>query len=90
VVVLVGQLDLQLPVLSVLITTKVTSSYPAHGGLYPIQHYLIKLVSDLRTDRWFSLGTKASPTNKTDRHDLTELLLKVGLNPITLTVTLII
>jgi hypothetical protein len=35
------------------------------------------------TDRWFSLGTPASSTNKTDRHDITEILLKVVLNTIT-------
>jgi hypothetical protein len=33
----------------------------------------------------FSLGTTASSTNKTDRHDITEILLKVALNTITLT-----
>jgi hypothetical protein len=32
---------------SVPITTKVVSSHPAHGEVYSIQHYLIKLVSDL-------------------------------------------
>jgi hypothetical protein len=33
---------------------------------------------------WFSLSTPVSSTNKTDRHDITELLLKVALNTITL------
>jgi len=28
------------------------------------------------TGRWFSLGTLVSSTNKTDRHDITEILLK--------------
>ena len=37
------------------------------------------------TDRWFS---PVSSTNKTDRHDITEILLKVALNTITLTLTL--
>jgi len=32
-----------------------------------------------------SLGTLVSSTNKTDRHDITELLLKVALTTITLT-----
>jgi len=32
--------------------------------------------------RWFSSGTPASSTNKTDRHDITEILLKVTLNTI--------
>ena len=32
--------------------------------------------------RWFSPGTLVSSTNKTDRHDITEILLKVALNTI--------
>jgi len=39
----------------------------------------------LATGRWFSLGTPVSSTNKTDRHDITEILLKVALNTIVLT-----
>ena len=42
IVVMVWWLDLQLPVQSVPITTKVVSS------IYSIQHYVIKFVSDLR------------------------------------------
>jgi len=48
VVVIAWQLDLQLPVQSVSITTKVVSSNPAHGKVYSIQHYVIMFVSDLR------------------------------------------
>ena len=33
---------------------------------------------------WFSLGTPVSSTNKTDHHDIAEILLKVVLNTITL------
>ena len=33
--------------------------------------------------RWFSPGTPMSFTNITDRHDITEILLKVVLNTIT-------
>jgi hypothetical protein len=33
---------------SVLITTNVMSSNPAHGEVYSIQRYVIKFVSDLR------------------------------------------
>ena len=40
--------DLQLPVQSVPITTKVVSSNPIHGELYLIQYYVIKFASDLR------------------------------------------
>ena len=35
--------------------------------------------------RWFPPGTLISSTNKTDLHHITELLLKVALNKITLT-----
>ena len=44
--------------------------------MYPIQHYVIKFVSDLRVGRWFSPGTPVSSTNKIDHH---EILLKVVL-----------
>ena len=47
-VVIVWQLDLQLPVPSVPITTKVVSLNPAHGEVFLMQHYVIKFVSDLR------------------------------------------
>ena len=39
------------------------------------------------TGRWFSPGIPASSTNKTDRHDIAEILLKVVLNSINLTKT---
>jgi hypothetical protein len=38
--------------------------------------------------QWFSPGNPVSSTNKTDCHDITEILLKVALNTITLTLTL--
>ena len=41
-------MDLQLPMQSVLITTKVVSSNPVHGEVYSIQNYVIKFVRDLR------------------------------------------
>ena len=34
------------------------------------------------TGRLFSPGTPVTSTNKTDRHDITEILLKVALNTI--------
>ena len=37
----------------------------------------------LATGWWFSPGTPVSYTNKTDCHDITEILLKVALNTIT-------
>ena len=48
-VVIVWLLDLQLPLQSVDITTKVMSSNSTHSKVYLIQHYdVIKFVSDLR------------------------------------------
>ena len=41
-----------------------------------------KVCQWLATCGWFSLGRPVSSTNKTDRHDLTEILLKVALNTI--------
>ena len=52
------------------------------------QHYVIKVCQWLATGRWFSLGTPVSSTNKTDRHDITEILLIVALNTITLTLVI--
>ena len=40
------------------------------------------------TGRLFSRGAPVSSTNKTDRHDITEILLKVALNTLTLTLIL--
>ena len=53
------------------IITKVVISNPARGEVYS-------------TGRWFSPGPSVSSTNKTDRHDIAEILLKVALNTITL------
>jgi len=49
----------------------------------PVQsvHITTKVVGS--TGGWFSSGTSVSSTNKTDRHDITEILLKVVLNTIT-------
>jgi hypothetical protein len=71
--------DFQLPVQSVPITTNDVSSYPVHGEVYSIQQYVIKFVSDL----WcFFPGSPVFSTNKIDRHNITEILLKVALNTI--------
>ena len=43
-----------------------------------------KLCQWLATGWWFSPGIPVSSINKTDRHDQTEILLKVALNTITL------
>ena len=75
-------LDLQQPVQSVLITTKPVSLNPAHGEVYSIQDYVIKFVSNLRNSVVFC----GSPTNKTDRHNIAEILMKMALSitPLTL------
>jgi hypothetical protein len=39
-----------------------------------------KVYQLLAHGRWFSLGTPASSTTKTGRHDIAEILLKVALN----------
>ena len=39
-----------------------------------------KVCQWLATGRWFSPGTQVSSTNKTDRHDIIEILLKVALS----------
>jgi hypothetical protein len=50
--------------------------------VYSIQHYAIKFVSELQEVGGFS---QVSSINKTDSHNITEILLKVALNTITLT-----
>jgi len=51
------------------------SSNPAHGEMYSIQHYVIKVVNDLRQVCGFL---------RVLRHDIIEILFKVALNTITL------
>jgi len=41
-----------------------------------------KVYQWLATGRWFPPGTPVTSTNKTDRHDITEILLKMALNTI--------
>ena len=47
-----------------------------------VQHYVIKFVNWLATGRWFTSGPPVSSTNKTDRHNITEIVLKVALSTI--------
>jgi len=65
---------------SVRIITRVVSSNPIHGKVYLVQHYVITFVSDLRQVDLCSPGTLVSSTNKTDIHDITEILLKMALS----------
>jgi len=46
-----------------------------------------KVCQLLATGRWFSPGTPVSSTNKTDRHDITEILSKVELDTTSLTLS---
>jgi len=48
-----------------------------------------KVCQWLAAGRWFSLGTLVSSTNKIDRHDITEILLKVALNTTTVTLNIL-
>ena len=66
---------------SVPITTEALSWYPAHCEVYSINHYAIRFVSDLGMIVFFSLSPVSS-NSKTDRHHITEILLKVALNTI--------
>ena len=79
--------DLRYPVVysgeSVHITTKVVSSNLAHSEVFSIQHYVIKFLSKLAADRWFTQSTPVSSTNRTDRHAITEIVWKWALNTIT-------
>ena len=76
---IVWQLDIQLHMQLVHINTEVVSLNPAHNS---IQHYMIKSVSDLWQVSVFLQGTAASSTNKTDHHNITEILLKMALSTI--------
>jgi len=74
--------NFHLPVQSVSITTNVVSSNPANGGC--TRHKLCdKVCQWLAAGQWFSLGTAVSSINETDRHYITERLIKVALNIIT-------
>jgi len=65
---------------SVSITAKPVNSNPAHGEVYLIHHYVIKFVSDLRQVGGL-LRSPPTPNNKTDHHDITDILLKGELTP---------
>ena len=62
---------------SVPITTNVVSSSPVHVEVYSIQRYVIKFVSGLRQVGVFFPGIPVFSTNKTDRHQITEILLRL-------------
>jgi hypothetical protein len=62
----------------VAIITGVVSVNLHQGEVYSIQHYVIKFVCDLR-----QVGGFLFFTNKTDHHDISEILLRLALNTIT-------
>jgi hypothetical protein len=76
--VIIWYLDLQLPIQSVPITSDVVSLNLRTRWTTLCD----KVCQWLATDLGFSLGPPVSSTNKTDRHDITEILLKVALNTI--------
>ena len=61
----------------------VVSSNPAPGEVYSIQHYVIKCVSDLRQVGGFLRVLRFHPSIKLTT-TISEILLKVALNTITL------
>jgi len=66
------------------ITTYFVSLNASHDEVHSIQHFIIKLVSDLtgRCPTW------APFAYKTNCHDITEILLKVAINIINQTVNI--
>ena len=70
------------------ITTNVVSSNPIRREVYSIQHYVIKFVSDLQQVSGFLCVLRFPPPIKTDHHHINEILLKVVLSTITLTLTI--
>jgi len=65
------------------ITTNFVSSNRDHGEVYSIQHYVIKFVSDLRQISGFHPVISVYATDKTVRHNIAEIFLKVASNAIT-------
>jgi hypothetical protein len=71
-------LDLQLPVQSV----PITSNFLVWQGVFDTT-LCDKVCQCLAAGQWFSPGTLVSSSNKTDHHDIIEILLKLALNTIT-------
>jgi hypothetical protein len=86
-VVIVWLLDLQLPLQSVPITINFVSSNSVQCEVYSIT-LCDKVYQWVMVGRLYSLGILVSSTLKTDRHDITEILLKVVLIIITLTLNI--
>jgi hypothetical protein len=69
---------------SVHITSKVVSSNPVQARCTTLSDTFYQWFA---ASRLFSTGTPVSSTKKTDCRDIAEILLKVALNIITLTLT---
>jgi hypothetical protein len=78
VVVVVWQLDSQLPMQSVTYH-HYSCEFETHSGDTTL---FDKVWQGLTADRWFTQGTLVSSINKTDRNDITEIFLNVALNTI--------
>ena len=70
------------------IAINVDSSKTARGKVHSIQHHVTKFVSDLRHVGGYNrvLRSPSSSIHKTDRHDITAILLKVALHTLTLNI----
>ena len=78
--------DLNYPWNQCLSPLKLWARIPSRRGV--LEATLCDKVSQgLAAGRWFSGGTADSSTNKTDSLNITNMLLKVALNPITITLT---
>ena len=72
------KVDLQLPVPT---TTEVVNKYSVHGNVYSMPHYVLMLSVTCDSLKAFSF-TPVYSTNKTYRHFITQILLKMVLNTI--------
>ena len=73
-VVVVWKLDLQIPICNQCLSSLTLWVQTRSGEVYSIQHCVIKFVSDLRQVGGFLRVLPISSTNKTDHHDITEIL----------------
>ena len=79
----------QLPMQSMPNATKVVSLNLSYGGVCSNTTFCDKVCQRLPTGRWFSQGTLISSMNKSNRHDVIEILLKVALNIISQTLQIV-
>ena len=80
---MVWLVDLQLPMQSVPITTKVVNYNPVHDEVHSIQHQVIKFVSDVPQVGGFHWILRCHPST----NNIAKILLKVTINTIIITLT---